>query len=259
MRKPIIYTGPVAQTLNPLDMHKEIRSHNLEQTKAGLAVTAATANEAMSAGSNLDITNWLRQAAPHYHISNDIKDYVMVPVVTIPSDMPNRNGVSFPLSTLTEFIPDAGMLSYQTFKGKPTFYEHRNKDITQAKGVIADTFLRPMKGYGNGKVWKLVKLLCFDRTKDETLVRRILKGEINTYSMGAYLNSCTCSYCGMRVGGCPHVDPDPQSVTFYMKDGHLVSKVMAGVNGFETSAVESPAWYMALSDDILATPHNLHW
>jgi hypothetical protein len=239
-------------TLNPLDMHKEIKSRNFEQTKDGIVV-AHSLNEEVSQGQMLDITQWLAQAAPHYHISPDISDYVMVPVATVPAEFPNRNGVGFPLSTLMEFIPEAGMLSYQTFKGKPTFYEHENKDITKAKGIIADSFLRRLPGYNGNKAFKLVKLLCFDRTKDEVLAKRILKNDINTYSMGAYLKEQVCSYCMSPVGRCVHIDPR-RPVTFYEKDGHVVHKIMRGVTGFETSAVESPAWSIAISDDLVAAP-----
>lgn len=257
MSRLSIYLNSDDQVLNPLDLHKEIKSSNMEMTKGGVAIQHTT-TAALDKGDLLDVTTWLRQASSHYHISPDIRDYVLVPVVTIPSDLPNRNGVGFPLSTLTEFIPDAGMLSYKTFKGKPTFYEHRNKDITQAKGIIADTHLRKLEGYGNDRVWKLLKLLCFDRSKDEILVDRILSKDpekrINTYSMGAYLTGCECSYCGKPLGYCTHLDPNPQGVNFYEKDGHIVHKIMTGVTGFETSAVESPAWMVAISDDLVAAP-----
>lgn len=262
MSKLQVYMNSGEQVLSPLDMHREIRSGNLEQTSAGVAVQRLETNAktAMDTGSVLDITTWIKQAASKYHISADIKDYVMVPVVTVPAELPNRNGVGFPLSTLLEFIPDQGMLSYKTWKGKPTHYEHRNKDITAAKGVIADTHLRRLEGYGNDRIWKLVKLLCFDRSKDEVLVRRILSKDpaerINTYSMGAYLTGCECSYCGAPVGYCGHVSKDPSQVTFYEKDGHVVHKIMSGVTGFETSAVESPAWMVAISDDLVASPYE---
>lgn len=253
-----IYTQdtPSIATLNPLDMHQEFRSKNITQN-GGRIVVANQTNSELPTGQVLDLTDWLPHAAPHYHISKDIRDFVMVPVVTVPSDLPNRNGVGFPLRTLTEFIPDAGMFSYQTFKGKPTYYEHQNKDITKAKGVIADSFLRPMSGYGGGRIFKLVKLLCFDRQKDSILVERILSTDpdrrINTYSMGAYLSGCECSYCEKEVGKCSHID-EKKPVAFYALNGHIVHRVMTGVVGFETSAVESPAWMTAISDDIVSRP-----
>lgn len=257
MSRYTAYINSGEQILNPLDLHKELKSGRMEITASGLAVQNSV-NEELSQGSMLDITTWLRQAAPHYHISNDIRDFVLVPVVTIPSDLPNRNGVGFPLTSLTEFIPEAGMLSYQTFKGKPTYYEHKNDDITQAKGVIADTHLRRLMGYGQDRVWKLLKLLAYDRSKDEVLATRILSRDpsrrINTYSMGATYTGCYCSYCDQPVDRCHHIDPDPRSVTFYEKDGHVVHRYMTGIVGFETSAVESPAWMVAISDDLVASP-----
>lgn len=255
----IHYFAP-SRTLNPLDMHKELKSRNVEQTKGGNVVVASSLSEDVVQGHKLDVSTWLRQAAPHYHISPDIRDHVIVPVVTIPADLPNRNGAAFPLNALMEFLPDEGMLAYQTFKGKPTYYEHKNTDITKAKGVIIDTFLRPMVGFGNGKQWKLVKLLSFDRTKDSQLCDRILKGDINTYSMGAYIRDTVCSVCGLDVGEmkrgeCSHIHYK-RTIPFFkvrLPNGqfHLCHKVMYGIKGFECSSVESPAWMPAISHDVL--------
>ena len=244
-----IYLDPVIATINPFEMHKELKSKNIELTNGGIRITSSL-NQEVRSGEVLDITTWLKQAAAHYHLSGDIRDYVVAPVPVIPTDLPNRNGVGFPLRELMGFMPEYGMLSYKTWKGQPTHYEHKNDDITKAKGVIADTSLRQIQGYGEGKIYKLMMLLAWDRTKDPDLANRILAGDINTYSMGANANNATCSYCGSDVGRCYHISKS-MAVPFYEKDGHLVHKVMHGIKGFECSAVEQPAWLIAQSDTVI--------
>lgn len=223
-----------------IDVHKEIKRGNFDK-KRGI-VTANYGDGAIE--QKLDLNRWLPFAAKKYKISDRIEDYVFVPVFTIPSDLPNRNGVGFPLQSLIEFNPDTGDQAYKSFKGKPTFLEHENKDYTKAHGVIVDTFMNRLKGY-QGNIWKLLELLAFDRNKYDT-AKRILSGDLNTYSMGAYVDKYSCSYCGKELGQCTHVKKN--RLDFYEKDGVLVYKNLHGIDGFETSAVGTPAFPVAISD-----------
>jgi hypothetical protein len=198
----------------------------------------------------LDFATWLPFCAPKYHISPDPEDYVITPVIVMPSDLPNRNAVAFPLKELVNFIPDVGMQAYKTWKGKPTHFEHKNEDITKAYGVIVDSFLHKMIGFGDGKIWKLLLLLAFDRTKHPEVADAILHNEINSYSMGAWINSYTCSYCGKPVDEkyeCPHLDHEKKG-EMYIKDGILVFQNVKDIMGFECSAVGDPAFRSAISD-----------
>lgn len=232
-----------------IDIHKEIKSKTIQIASNDLVIQKKANTLSAEGEQKLDISNWLPFAAKKYHISPDIHDYIFVPVLTIPSDIPNRNGVAFPLKTLLEFNIDAGCQGYKTFRGKPVHYEHQNKDPVKAKGVIVDSFLRPMKGFGNGNLWKVMLLLAIDRTKDVNLSGDIMKGNMNSYSMGAYVDKYTCSYCGSDVGKCEHI-PLKSPVAFYKKDGKLVFKNMHGMLGFECSSVGTPAWSPATSDII---------
>lgn len=247
MQKLAAYSSPFATaTVNPLDIHKEISKKNIEIFRnKGISIKSSLA-PGMESGSTLDILQWLRFSSECYHISPHIEDYVMLPVIIMPSELPNRNGVGFPLQELTRFHPLAGRLSYKTFKGKPTHYEHKNDDITKAKGVIADALLRKMQGYSSDKVWKLVELLAFDRSKDPQLCNRILSNDISTYSMGAWIEGSTCSYCGKQK--CDHINPK-DDVAFKRIGDSLVYRRVFGIEGFETSAVESPAYLTALTDN----------
>lgn len=197
----------------------------------------------------LDANIWLPKAAEKYLISPNIRDYVVVPVPSIITSIPNTNGDSASLKELTTFQPEQGQMSYRTWVGKPTFEEHANKDYTQAKGVILDTYLRPLPRYPNFA--KLVKLTAFDRTKDAALVQRILERSVNTYSMGMYYSSYICSICGHRAGKgiagpCQHTRPGQR--TMQLPDKRLAYRLCETILGFEISVVADPAYSVASSD-----------
>ena len=59
----------------------------------------------------LDWKTWLPFAAKPYHISPNPDDYVIVATPIIPSDLPNRNGVGFPLNQLLKFDPVTGEIT----------------------------------------------------------------------------------------------------------------------------------------------------
>lgn len=210
------------------------------------ARTAGTSSNALS----LDWTQWLPFASKVYNISPNIKDYIIVPVLTIPSDLPNRNGVGFPLKELVRFNPELGMQCYKTWKGKPCFEEHANDDHKAAKGVILDTHMKPMKKYG---IWRLLKLLAYDRTRDPQLCNDILARKRNSYSMGAYLSGYTCSYCHKPFGTCEHIPygATPQDMIFLPYKDSLIFKNVVMPEGFETSSVKTPAFITALNDEVI--------
>lgn len=187
---------------------------------------------------------WL---APVMHISSNPEDYFMFPVPIMYSDLPNRNGVAFPLSELVKWNSDLKCQGYESWRYAPMFVEHQSDDITTAIGVVADVSLRKIEGYGDGKLWKVVALAAIDRTKNPELARRMEAGEINTYSMGAMVDGWTCSYCGAGEGKCAHIDPNAP-VTFYELNGRMVFKNVFGIGGYELSVVEDPAYLTAISD-----------
>lgn len=238
-----------------IDVHKSIKQKDIDIVQNNLLVKANYGTEKASdvQGAKLDITQWLPFAAKKMNISPDIKDYVFVPVFTIPSSLPNRNSVAFPLEALKDYSVDYGMLGYQTFKGKPVHLEHNNSDPTKAYGIIVDCSLRPLRGYGNGKVWKLMELLAIDRTKNPDMANKILKGEYNSYSMGAMVGRYSCSICNANITSketCPHVGK-PGTIDFREFDGKLAFKNVWDIGGIETSIVATPAFHVANSDALL--------
>lgn len=225
-----------------------VELHKAEQTKKGIVLDE---RQAGGQARLLDANIWLPKAAIPYQLSADIRDYVIVPVPSIITSLPNTNGDSASFAELTRFMPEFGQMSYRTWVGKPTYIEHDNKDILKSKGVILDTYLRPLPRFKNFA--KLVKLLSFDRTKDPELVRNILSRKVSTYSMGMYYSSYTCPICGARVGkgiGSPCVHTRPRRPTYRMLDGRLAYRQCEQLIGFETSVVVDPAYIVAQSDVI---------
>lgn len=228
------------------------KENNPSKTSESLVV----ANSGMFGGTNnnsslVDWMGWLPFAAKKLNISPNVRDYVVIPIPTIITDLPNRNGVGFPLSELVQFRPHLGMQSYKTWKGKPTFEEHENEDHTKAKGVIIDTHMRKIPGMN---VWRLMKLLAFDRTRDPQLCNDILSRKRNSYSMGAYLDGYTCSVCHSEFGTCNHIPLgySKGDVLFvpHRTSGKLLFKNVVAPEGFETSSVKTPAFISALNDNV---------
>lgn len=230
----------------PIDVYKSIKRNDIEVANGNIIATPNLGIDKSSIP--LDVATWLPFAAQAYNVSSDIKDYIIVPVLTLPSDIPNRNGVGFPLKELLKFTRDTGMPAYRTFKGKPCFYEHQNKDDSKARGVILDAYMKKANGYGNGKLWKVVALLSFDRTKDPVLCSDILSGKRNSYSMGALVGGYNCSYCMAPLGQCTHIS---SGVNFSEIKGKLVYKLISDPKFIETSSVATPAYSMVSTDHIL--------
>jgi hypothetical protein len=221
-------------------------------------VIAPETEQASSVLQHLDFATWLPYASKIYEISPDIRAYVLATIPICPSDIPNRNGIGFPLAELLKFQPPpVARQSYKAWTGCPMHYEHKNEIHEDAYGVIFDTAMRPIKGYGGGKLWKVMGLIGIDRTKYPEMARRVMENDINTYSMGALVDSFSCSYCGGEVtktSTCGHVDLrrdiDWNEVRSWDNKRHIAYRNAHGINPIETSLVESPAWTTALSNAV---------
>lgn len=235
-----------------VDIHAGMRSRVIETAGSRMSVQASMGVDSFQ---SLQFADWLPFAAPELNISKNIQDYVLVPVIAMPSDLPNRNGVAFPLKELKAWRTEDGMLAYQTFRGKPVHIEHDNQDPTKAVGVIVDTAMLPMKGFGGGKLWKLLLLLAIDRSKNPYYAGQVLTGGINSYSMGAWVEAYSCGYCGAPAGSCNHINlKRPRD--FYMIDNDLVYRRVHGIKGFECSIVADPAFMTAISDKLMPLSTN---
>ncbi len=171
-------------------------------------------------------------------------DYILCPVKSIKHKVSRRNVYNFEVEEDNSYVA-GGVVVHNC--------EHDNKDITKAKGVILDVYIRPLSGFQGNHI-KVIKLLAFDRTKDEILVNNILARKINTYSLGMWFKSYTCTVCGNRVGQnfgrmCTHTKP--RKPVYQIADGKLCYRLCEDIIGFETSAVADPAYVAALSDHIM--------
>lgn len=211
----------------------------------------------------LDFKTWLPFAAKTYNISPNIEDYLLVTTPICPSDIPNRNGIGFPIAELTKFQPPPiSRMAYKAWTGCPVHLEHANEIHTDAYGVILDASLHKVSGYGSGKLWKVMGLLAIDKNKYPDMATKIARGEINTYSMGAYVDYFTCSYCGTEMSKdrhCNHISPKNdvnwKEFTDYDGSKHVAFANAHGIAPIETSIVASPAWTTALSDTILTNEY----
>lgn len=231
--------------LNPLDLHKAAKQKKVIASTDSIDLD--TSSTGIGNGLQLDLS-FLPFAAKQYNISLNIMDYILVPVFVIPASIPNRNTVGFLLEDLARFNVELGMQHYKTWRGKPTFYEHKNDNPVEANGIILDTVLNKSQ---KGNYWKVINYMAFDRTKYTDLVQRVIRREVSTYSMGATVTHYECSICGRKIGNCNH---------FTKRDRHLKLidtgldrpevAFMVGRNpvGFETSIVEDPAWVVAQND-----------
>jgi hypothetical protein len=192
--------------------------------------------------------SWLKGASETYDISDNPKDYVIVPVPLVTADFPNRNLQGFPYEELTFFDPYFGNFIYRSFLGKPTHIDHKNEDPLQAKGVNFDVSFKFIPKYN---IWKIIVLSGFDRTKDKYLAEKIIKGDRPYYSMGALVEHFICSICGTvdedngQKNCCDHMKHKGK-----LYDGKLAYQMCVGVNYIENSSVSDPAEITAESPDI---------
>lgn len=212
----------------------------------------------------LDYDIWLPHAAKTYHISSRIEDFVIVGTPLCPSDIPNRNGHAFPISELVRYMPPpVAAQTYKAWKGCPMHLEHEADDCTTAYGVVLDTYLEKIRGYGNDKHWKVMALCAIDKAKYPEIAQEILDGTINTYSMGAMVDEFTCSYCHApcwedkngKHHHCAHVGGIDQVnwnvIEDWQGNKHLAYLRAHGIQPAEFSIVRDPAWVVALSDNVM--------
>lgn len=226
------------------------RSRDMGQIMASCLGEVGADRTQVRAAANTPVDiSWLPAAAKAYKISGDIRDYVVSGVPYITSDFPNRNLQAFTGEEILRFRPRFGKVTYQTFIGKPTFQDHKNDDPLQAKGVNLDAVITYVPKY---RVYKIIVLSAFDRTKDRELATAIADKDVNTYSMGAWVEVFKCG-----VPNCNSIATTPVCSHFrrfgkggVTDKGELVYQNCYGVEFFEGSSVADPADYTAVGEDV---------
>ena len=207
----------------------------------------------------LDYTTWLPKMAETYILSPRIEDYAIVCAPICPADLPNRNGIGFPLAELTKFRPaPMNRIVYKAWTGCPIHLEHDNEDYTKAHGCVLDTSLSPVSRYGDGKIFKVMGLYAIEKLKYPEIAMEVISGKIDTYSMGALADSFRCSYCDTPITQfthCHHIDPragvDFTPVTDWNGQKHIAFRNAYDLTPFELSIVRDPAWTTAQSGYVL--------
>lgn len=192
-------------------------------------------------------TKWMPFAAEAYNVSPNLSDYVVVPVTIFLTDLPNTNLCAFPFDEMSKWNPKRGCISYETWRGMPTFVEHANKDHTKAKGMILDAMMRPAPEFV-GNLYRVVLLSGWDRSRYPEVAGKMLTQQSAAFSMGAWVDDYECSACGgsMRAGGCQHMNRE-RGVIKRTEGNRLVYRMSRGVAGFELSNVATPAWRGAVA------------
>ena len=229
-------------------------------TKVKQAVNAAVVEAANEVETPLDFNTWLPFAAKTYNISPDIENYVLRRIPLCPSDIPNRNGIAFPLSELVAYQPPpTNRQVYKAWAGCPVHIEHQNENPLDAVGVILDTYLSPIKGFNDSAHWKVMALIAVDKTKNPEMAKRVANGTLTTGSMGALASSFTCSVCNApaydeenAIKNCSHISSIDK--VNWKVDTSTGKEMLVYLNAHEItpteySLVEDPAWCMSLSDD----------
>lgn len=194
---------------------------------------------------NIEANIWLPRAAEYWGLSKNINDYILIPVPAMVTDLPNTNGDSVSLKELLAWNPEQGRQAYKTWEGRPMYVEHQHKP-EWVRGLILGTYMQPIRRFPG--MYKLVKLAALDRTRDPVRVERVLKRELNTYSMGMYYSAFTCSVCGHTAGKgianpCAHTRPSRPTYAMPNPNPNQVPKLAyrrcMGITGFELSLLEN--------------------
>jgi len=192
MAKAIIL-GDAYNSTNTIELYKQNRKTSiLEELHKRTTITASAMDSSYNAPIDL---SWVKFAAGHYNISPNLKDYIVVRIPALTSDIPNRNMQGFMTKTLFEFDPEYGCQRYKTFMGRPVCKNHNNKNLRDAQGIVVDVSVVPVPKY---KVVKVFLLALIDRTKC-TIVDSVLRFG-GVYSMGALNGVFQCSVCGGVLG-----------------------------------------------------------
>jgi len=237
-------------------MPREFRQASI--TADAVKVEVPTEEKQKEIADRIDVS-WLPFAAKLYNISPNIEDYLLIPTIICPSDIPNRNGIAFPAAELARFIaPPVARQVYKAWTGCPVHEEHQSAIHTDAHGVVFDSYLTPIAGYGNGKYWKVMGVAGIDTQKSPDMAHEFVTKQRDTFSMGCNATEFRCSICGAEATktqwkNCSHIQ-STDTVNWREENGQLVYLNAYGLEPVELSIVENPAWAVALSQEILSSP-----
>lgn len=165
----------------------------------------------------------------------------------------NKNGDIFTL--------DECKKAYTTFIGRNLHMDHDTSSVSKAIGKIFDAKLLHDPKARDGKGEYYIGCLCgVDKVAHPDIAMKVAHGVIDSVSMGASVESNTCTICGATCSSpdqfCKHLNNlgriDPET-------GKMCTAINHGVNFVELSIVSVPADPEALMQQVFAaeTPKGL--
>ena len=187
--------------------------------------------------SSLNFKAVLDNVGDTYQISKDPKDYEIIVVRAVEADTPNDNGDAFPKGELLRFDSKIGEKVYRTFNLKPHHVNHQSQDPRMARGVILDSHFNELN---DGETFVEI-LVASDKTKDPILIKNIINGRLDKFSMGCHCDYTTCSICDHKAYNelqfCDHIAHNKMQKIA----GKLAFENCYGVVYDEISSVYDPA------------------
>ena len=158
----------------------------------------------------------------------------------------NKNFDGFPSEELQK--------AAHTFQGRPVFVNHNNQDPERTRGVILAS-----QYHGLGEDPHITILPEVDALTFPNLAEDIIKGNMDSVSMGCDVDNSTCSYCGNVATTaeefCNHILNNKGQELTKLVNGQpkriLVYEICRGLNFFEISFVFDPADETAVMQEVI--------
>jgi len=202
---------------------------------------------------SLNVKAALDDVGDIYNISKDPKDYELIVVRAVEADEPNANGDAFPNEELLRFDPEQGQKIYRTFNLKPHHVNHQSDNPKMARGVILDSHYNEMN---DGKAFVEI-LVASDKSKDPILIKNIISGKLDKFSMGCHCDYTECSICDHKAYNemqfCEHIANHKMAKIA----GKLAYEKCYGVIYDEISSVYDPAMEGCEAIDILSAEKDV--
>jgi hypothetical protein len=179
----------------------------------------------------------LQAVARVYDISSDINDFVFPVPRAVTSDCPNNNGDNFQHDELIRFSPQHKCMVFQTFRNDPLHVEHAADNPKTARGYLPDAHYVTADQQDK----HVLTVVAVDTKKDPPLAEGILRGDINSFSMGCICESVRCSACNKVAYSDKDLCDHLRWYKLSTLNGKLVYEDCLGVEYQELSVVGNPA------------------
>ena len=194
MTNKAIILGDAVNSTHTIELYKKNRKTSiLEEINKKRTILKANEIDGQYC-SPIDLS-WVPFATGHYNISPDLRDYIVVRIPALTSEIPNRNMQALSSTSLVSFDPEYARQRYQTYIGRPVCCEHNNKNLKDSQGIVVDATLFPVPHY---KLLKVMVLALIDRTKAK-YKNELLHGTMG-FSIGCLASGFICSICGGVLG-----------------------------------------------------------